>query len=341
MDYRKFLGKEEERVLPYLGGAFLYAADRRLRLATEFDPPGWYRFRIKGREATVVGPADPEALESLPSVRGHLVGERLVREGSIAERVHFLPEEEPARLSPCRARRWHSGELLFDTLDFESEAEEAARRALEDDASLAQIKGVPATLRAAFSYAVLEAESRRLGIPAAPAELRPHLAKVAELGRPEAERALRALAAERALAEREMFELRRRREIADRARQHVEAQAQLAEARQAGAQAARAHRGGRNRRFEEDAMARAELALEAAGARVRSIRVLGQENLEVIFTFMDERFISIVNMATLQVVDSGICLGHPPSDNLVTLESLPAVIREAIDTDRLVILRHA
>ncbi len=331
MDYRKFLGKEEERVLPYLGGAFLHAADRRLRLATPPATPGWYRFRIKGRDATALGPAEPEGLEALPSVRGHLVGERLVREGSIAERLSFLPAEEPPRLTPCRARRWHSGELLFDMLDFESEAEEAARRALEEDASLAQVKGVPATLRAAFAYAVLEAQSRRLGIPAAPAELRPHLGSVAELGRPEAERALRALAAERVLAEQEMLELRRRREVAALARNAVEAQQQ-----RAAPQPWRGRRGN-----EADAIARAELALEAAGARMRSSRLLGNGNLEVIFTFMDERFISVVNLETLQVVDSGICLGHPPSDNLVTLESLPSVIKEAIDTDRLVILRHA
>lgn len=330
MDYRKFLGKEEERVLPYLGGAFLYAADRRLRLATEPAAPGWYRFRIKGREATSLGPAEPEALEALPAVRGHLVGERLVREGSIAERVLFLPAEEPPRLSPCKARRWHSGELLFDMLDFESEAEEAVRRALEEGTSLAQIKGVPATLRAAFAYAVLEAESQRIGIPAAPRELRPHLTQVAELGRPEAERALRALAAERVLAEREMRELRQRQDLVFRAQQAVQEREQLA------AQAGRQRRGG-----EADAMARAEMALEAAGARMRSARGLGNGNLEVIFTFMDERFISVVNMATLQVVDSGICLGHPPRDELVTLESLPSVIKEAIDTDRLVILRHA
>lgn len=330
MDYRKFLGKEEERVLPYLGGAFLHAADRRLRLATEPAAPGWYRFRIKGREATPLGPAEPEALEALPAVRGHLVGERLVREGSIAERVLLLPAEEPPRLSPCRARRWHSGELLFDMLDFESEAEEAARRALEEDTALARIKGVPATLRAAFAYAVLEAESRRIGIPAVPAELRPHLAQVAELGRPEAERALRALAAERVLAEREMMELRQRRELVFRAQQAVEEQQRLA------ARPGRQRKGG-----EPDAVARAEMALEAAGARMRSARGLGNGNLEVVFTFMDERFISVVNMATLQVVDSGICLGHPPRDELVTLESLPSVIKEAIDTDRLVILRHA
>ncbi|HVG59552.1 MAG TPA: hypothetical protein VNA24_13420 [Hyalangium sp.] len=330
MDYRKFLGKEEERVLPYLGGAFLYAADRRLRLATEPAAPGWYRFRIKGREATSLGPADPEALDTLPAVRGHLVGERLVREGATAERVLFLPAEEPPQLSPCKARRWHSGELLFEMIDFESEAEEAVRRALEEGTPLAQIKGVPATLRAAFAYALLEAESRRIGIPAAPRELRPHLAQVAELGRPEAERALRALAAERVLAEREMRELRQRQDLVFRAQQAVQEREQFV------AQQGRQRRGG-----EADAMARAEMALEAAGARMRSARGLGNGNLEVIFTFMDERFISVVNMATLQVVDSGICLGHPPRDDLVTLESLPSVIKEAIDTDRLVILRHA
>ena len=330
MDYRKFLGKEEERVLPYLGGAFLHAKDRRLRLAAEPAAPGWYRFRIKGREATPLGPAEPDALDTLPAVRGHLVGERLVREGSIAERVLFLPAEEPPQLSPCRARRWHSGELLFEMIDFESEAEEAVRRALEEDTALAPIKGVPATLRAAFAYAVFEAESRRIGIPAVPAEQRPHLAKVAELGRPEAERALRALAAERVLAEREMRELHQRRDLVQRAQQAVEEQQQRA------AQHGRQRRGG-----EADAIARAELALDAAGARMRSARGLGNGNLEVIFTFMDERFISVVNTATLQVVDSGICLGHPPRDELVTLESLPSVIKEAIDTDRLVILRHA
>jgi hypothetical protein len=335
VDYRKFLGKEEERVLPYLGGAYLHAADRRLRLATEPQAPGWYRFRVKGRDATPLGPAEPEALESLPSVRGHLVGTRLVREGSVAEPLHFMPEEEPPRLTLVKARRWHSGELLFELLEFESEAEEAARRALEEDGTLAEVKGVPATLRAAFSYAVLEAESRRLRIPAAPRELRPHLGAVAEKGRAEAERALRALDAERALAAREMEELNRRRRL-------VAVAQEAAAVQQAQAQARAQRHGGRYGRGQQvDAAGRAELALEAAGARMRSARALGNGNLEVIFTFMDERFISVVNADTLQVVDSGICLGHPPADELVTLESLPSVIKEAIDTDRLVILRHA
>lgn len=80
-------------------------------------------------------------------------------------------------------------------------------------------------------------------------------------------------------------------------------------------------------------------ALEKAGAQFESCRHLGRNQLEVIFGFMDERFISIVDATTLQVIDSGICLGHPPRDDLVTLDSLCGVIREAIETGRLVILR--
>ena len=74
---------------------------------------------------------------------------------------------------------------------------------------------------------------------------------------------------------------------------------------------------------------------------MKSSFVLGNGELEVIFRFMGQRFISVVNALTFRVIDSGICLGHPPRDDLVTLESLCAVIREAIDTGRLVILRHA
>jgi hypothetical protein len=47
----------------------------------------------------------------------------------------------------------------------------------------------------------------------------------------------------------------------------------------------------------------------------------------------------------LRIVDSGICLiDHDTGergDTLFTLESLPAVIKEAIDDGKLVIFRHA
>jgi hypothetical protein len=84
---------------------------------------------------------------------------------------------------------------------------------------------------------------------------------------------------------------------------------------------------------------RATEALEKAGATLESSRHVREHELEVVFSFMGERFISLVDEDTLQVLDSGICLGHPPADEQLTLDSLPAVIREAIETDRLVILR--
>jgi hypothetical protein len=115
----------------------------------------------------------------------------------VAESLCLLPEEEPPRFSPLRARRWHDGTLLFESLEFEGEAEGAVRLALEEGGTLAEVKGVPASLRAAFGYAVLEAASRALGIRFSAAEVRGQVLAVAGAGRSAAESRLRALAAER------------------------------------------------------------------------------------------------------------------------------------------------
>jgi hypothetical protein len=87
-----------------------------------------------------------------------------------------------------------------------------------------------------------------------------------------------------------------------------------------------------------NAAERAEKALDSARARMLSSRNLGDGNLEVTWEFMDERFISVVDALSLHVYDSGVCLAG--EDELVTLESLPSVIREAIETGVLVITRH-
>jgi hypothetical protein len=76
----------------------------------------------------------------------------------------------------------------------------------------------------------------------------------------------------------------------------------------------------------------------AAGATPLETRSLGRGQLEVTYRFYGQRFISIVDAATLQVIDAGVCLSG--SDSLVTLESLPSVIKEAIETRRLVITRR-
>ncbi|MBL8952258.1 MAG: hypothetical protein JNK82_15875 [Myxococcaceae bacterium] len=335
MDYRKFLGKEEALVLPWFGeGNTVETRDRRLKLAQRPAAPGWFTFTVKGRQATPKAAAEAPPLDALPAVRGHFLSGRLVRDGGIAEDLVFPPADEPARFAPVKARRWHSGELLFDSVEFETDAENAVREALAEDRPLAQVKGAGATLRAAFAYAVLEAAGRRVNVQFAPLEVRAHLAEVAERGAAAAEQLMRALHAEREQARREMAELERRRAAAIAAEE-------LRLNRERRAEEARKVQRDDPRRWREYVNEKAEAALEAAGARLEQSRVLGTGDLEVIFRFMGQRFISVVNAVTFRVIDSGICLGHPPRDDLVTLESLCAVIKEAIDTDRLVILRHA
>ncbi|WP_223643051.1 hypothetical protein [Corallococcus sp. EGB] len=374
MDYRKLLGKVESAVLPYFGGGTVDAPSRRLRVPQPVAP-GWWRFEVKGREATAREPASPEGLEALPRVRGHLWGTRLVRDGAVAEPLALMPDEEPPRLSPVTARRWHDGTLLFEGVEFEGDAEETARRALEEDRPLGDARGVGASLRAAFGFAVLEAASRGTGIPFAPVEARARVLDVAQEGRAEAERCLRALAEERVRFLRMQVEREARREAEARAwtdRDHgTEAVWRDAEGREVArplpgrerAQRESLHReearvwdahassrtsgawNGREPtrqerwRAESDVGARMERALEKAGARLLGHRRLGDGLLEVIYTFMGERFVTVVEAATLRVRDAGVCLAG--ADARVTLESLPSVLREAIDTDALVITRHA
>nr|WP_242588956.1 hypothetical protein [Corallococcus macrosporus] len=366
-----------------------------------------------------------------------------------------MPEEEPPRLSPVTARRWHDGTLLFEGVEFESEAEEAARRALEEDRALGDARGVSASLRAAFGFAVLEAASRGMGIPFAPVEARARVLDVAREGRAEAERCLRALAEERVRFLRMQAEQEARREAEAHARSRAwtdlehgspavwrdaegreiarplsgrererwdalhgvgarewthpefgvreassdaEAHARTAwrdsngratartvrgrergeawrdadvreaaramserergevwrdadgrghetrEARRDASARASSVRDGRghgrhgHRRAEPDAGAWVERALDKAGARLLGHRRLGDGLLEVVYAFMGERFVTVVEAATLRVRDAGVCLAG--ADTQVTLESLPSVLREAIETDALVITRH-
>jgi hypothetical protein len=359
VDYRKFLAKPETRVLPYVGGDTLDAGDRVLRLSGALPArPGWYELEVNGRQATVKGPASPPELSALPKVRGWLTGERVFREGGRSEVVELLPEEEPPLFSPVLARRWSPRVLVFDALEFESEAEGACREALGERRALKDVKGVPAPLRGAYGLALLEAVGRELRLRFSTQEVRSELGAIAEEGVPKAEAVLRALEAERELARRELAELERQAQ-AELARLELEMQRQaLREQRAEEAARAQAEIDAVRRRLqrwrgaEADAPGvevdrrnfrgperRAAEALHAAGARLETLRRLADDQLEVVFRYEGERFISIVDAATLQVIDSGICLGHPPRDDLVTLESLPGVIQEAMDTERLVILR--
>lgn len=335
VDFRRFLASAELIVLPHFGGLTLEAKERRLRLRQSCEP-GWWRFCVEGRYAEALGPAEPEGLELLPVVRGHYTRGRLVQEGANAEPLWFLPEEPP-RFAFLRARRWPTGALIYDGPELEGDAEEQVRRLYQErkgsaqgasgaprgvdglgpagnpvSQDLAGLSGVPSSLRAAFLYTALfdEAEARSLVVSIL--ELR----RAFSLTDAERTRFWTHLSAERARAQRE---------------QQQQAQLSLARVRADAIQAARL-RGGRSERDEVQA------ALEKSGAQLLDLRTLQDHQLEVIFRVDGERFQAVVWADTLQVLDAGICLsGH---DAALTLESLPGVIREAIQDDVLVITRH-
>ncbi len=329
MDYTKFLGKTERVVAPWLGGGHVFVRDRRLRVdEPRPDSQGFFRFEVRGRNARVLEAADPEGLDDCPKARGHIVHDWLVHPDGV-ERLRLMSEEEPAALSVARARRWWSGDYLFESLDFDGDAEEEARLRLEKREPLRDVKGVPATLRTAFGLAFAIDVAREHTIPLSIREAAPYAVEVAERG----------LDAATPLAER--IE-RDRREAEERALQEAIQRQDRARVREllADAEARGPARGRRHGRAPtlENAAARAFEALDGADARMLGSRRLSDGTMEVRFELLGERFISVVDAITLHVYDSGICLAG--ADEMVTLDSLPGVIREAIDTGRLVITRR-
>jgi hypothetical protein len=321
-DYTRFLGTVTTQVLPYLGGPFVEAPDRRLRLAGPATV-GYWLFEVRGRIARPTGPAQPPDLSGLPAVRGYAVSGAgagrggpagyLVGAGGSAQRLGIGPPDEPLPFAPLIARRWPNGSLLFDALDFESGVEDQVREAFAARRTLTGIPGVPAALRAAYAYAMLLRTAAELGVPARPAEARTRLAELADEGEAAARRLLMAAQAHRA----------------------AEAQA-IAEHRpewMVARDAALAQRAAVARSSRERVEERAAAALHAARAVLLGTRWLADGLLEVRYEFAGEWFVSIVDGQTLQVVDAGICLQG--RDELLTLESLPGVIREAMRTGRL------
>ena len=314
-DFRAFLAPREPVVLPYFGGTRVDAQDRRWRIAGELAP-GWWRFRLEGRRAVAIEAAAPVELGALPAVRGHWVEDWIVVDGRQLARIALPPDDEPPPLTRVVARRWYSGDLVFDALEFEDDAELGARSALEELRPLGELRGVLPSLRTAFGLALGRALAGELGVPVSVPEVVPRAVAIADRGRDAMREWLDEIVAERRLAEEDA----RRRAAALR----LEAAA--------GTARAVARHG--------DPAQRADDALDGAKARMLSCRRLERgARLDVAYEVDGTRIMSIVDAATLQVVDPGVCLGHDGEYRVLTLDAMPSVVREAIETGRLNITR--
>jgi hypothetical protein len=314
-DYRAFLAPPDPVVLPYFGGTRVDAPDRRLRVDGELAL-GWHRFRVERRRAVPIEPTSPPDLSALPRLRGHWVDQWIVIDGRQLARISLPPDDEPPPLARVAARRWYSNDVVFEALEFEDDAELEARRALEERRPIGDLRGVVPSLRVGFGIALGRVIASELGVAVSVRELVPCAVAVSEHGRD----ALRAWIDE----------------IAEQRRRADEDARRRADARRIEAAAGTAREIARH----DDAVQRADNALDGARARMLACRRLERgTRLDVTYEVDGTRIISLVDATTLQVLDPGVCLSG--EHEVLTLDAMPSVIREAIEEDHLNITRRA
>lgn len=325
IDYRNFLGKAEKVVAPVFHPGVAWVGTKRMRVRMQgskvvVPAPGWWEIVVYGRKAEGLRPAELEDVQAelvrhqrasghVASLCGQLY---LCDDLGRCEPLFLLPAEELLPLARIDARRWPSDDLVWQSTPFESEVEWAVRAALEDGRLLEGVKGAPASLRTAFALEILEKASRATGVPCSPGEVRLRIPEVLLRGQPAGELALRHLAQERARA------------------RPVRIGAPPAVPRYSPPV--------------DELELRAEESLAKSGARLLTVRKVRDGVAEVRWTFRGERFETTVEPVTMHVLDAGVCLSDHRTgergDGMLTLDSLPGVITEAIDGDLLHITRR-
>ncbi len=309
MAWRDLLQTDDEKVtLPWLGGGTLHSAARRWSIEGRRPKEyGWFTFKISSRSARVECPADarPDLLQH--SVRGYLVGDRLVaddvhvdpdprRVTEFSEKV-FLLDDGIDRFARARAGRVNKeGPLVYQGLEMPLGQEDQVLEAfLDQRTSVALIKSVPPALDAAFrmeSWQRAEAERRR--------------AELERLRREEEER---------------LQKEERRRELVKK----------LGDGE------------GRREMALHDFDAAAKAALAVGGAVFLDAKKLRHNEWAVRYRLDRQKFECVCD-DRLRIIDAGICLVDHDSgkkgDTFFTLESLPAVVLQAQRERRLVIFRH-
>lgn len=315
MSWQDLLAKADETVVvPWTGGRELRVGGRRFQVKGRLPQEhGWHTFKVDGgRTATWSGPAEDVDLDAAfkgkKVVRGYLVADRLVPDGAA---VVF----DPTRFADQTETVW----LAEPGLDRFARV----RAGRWEDGRLVYIgQEFPLGPEAEVADAFLEKKPSVTDVkgitPALDLAFRFESWNRAEQVRlrEEAERLAREEAERLAAAER---------------------RANLA--RQLGTGE------GRRQMAAVDFEAAARAALRVAGAEfldARDTRVAGEAVVH--FRYRNRKWECVVQKQTLRIVDSGICLVNHATgergDVKFTLESLPAVIAEAIDTHKLVVFRH-
>jgi len=316
MGWRDLLQTEERQTItaPWVGGRSLQTYDRHWQI--EHPMPhehGWHAFSLGVRMAHHLEPEDPPFGVLKDQVRGYLLGDHIVPDSvqvrpslqeltQSFEKVHLIEPGLDRFVRVIAGRFFENGPLIYESLEMPLGPEEEVLDAfLDRKDSVDNITGVVPALDAAFR---IETWRR---------------AEVERIRREEQER-----------REQEEREAREREEREERRRHIVERMGDGAGRREIAAE-----------NFEE--AARSALAVGGA-AYLDHRRGVNQNERVVRYRLMNRRFECVCHARTLRIIDAGVCLTDERTgergDTRFTLESLPAVVRQASDEGVLVIFRH-
>lgn len=308
MGWRTLLAAADERVtLPWLGGRVL----RSFMQTWTLDGPlphehGWYNFRLRGRKAQYTGATEP-ALEGLAHlVTGYLVGDLMVADDGGATPDWLMGRQPRVYLLPDALDRF---------------ARVKAGRVHEVEPLVFHSLEMPLGPEEEVLQAYLDRQPTLDGIKGVIPSLNDAF-RWEVRHREEAERR-RAELEQRRRAEAERLVLEERRKILVK---------QLGDG------------AGRRAMATVDFDEAARAALAVGGAELLDTRK-GQRGERVVRYRMEhQRFECVCDEKTMQIVDSGICLTDHDTDEkgdtYFTLESLPAVVRQATREGKLVVYRH-
>jgi len=309
MSWTELLAKTQVITLPWLGGRALHDRARSYRIAGATPPEhGWHRFEVGGsRRASWLGEGElyVDYAEGREIVRGYLVEQRILPDG-----VDVKPDVRTV---------FSRGEPLW-LVEPGLDRFARVRAARSADGKLVYVgPELPLGPEPEVLAAYQDRASTIDSIAGVPPAL--HLAFLWHTLR-------------RELAD------ARRRELERLAREEAERAAREAEYRNTTGSAA-----ARRRLAQIDFEAAARAALAVGGAELLDVRQGRAPHHRVVqFRFRNRRFECVVHWQTLRIVDAGICLvdhaTEERGDELFTLESLVAVIDEAIRTHQLVVFRH-
>jgi len=304
MSWRGLLQQKDEVIsAPWTGGRILRKGGRTWEVDGRLPREfGWYSFGLNARKAALKDKCDPNPEVLSHTVSGYLVGDRLVADG-----VRIDPD--PTKILEC------SEQVFLLDPGLERFVRISAGRTHEGGPLIFKSEEFPLgpeeSVRSAFF------------------EKKPNLDQIKEIS-PALDAAFRMESFQRTEAE-------RRRAEEEKRRQEEEHRQQIAKAIGTAE--------GRRELAKLDFAAAAKAALRITGAEYLDHRQSRRQSEVVVqFRFRNRRFECVCDLRSLAIIDAGICLTDHRSgekgDTRFSLESLPAVIGEAMDRHVLHVFRH-